>query len=238
MFLSVVVPAHNEEDRLPDSLRRIDAFLGEQPYRSEIVVVENGSVDGTWDLLEDLGGVYPSLRALREPQRGKGLAVRRGMLEARGAYRFLCDADLSMPIEQVVRFLPPRLEGVDVAVGSREHPDSEVTDGRMRRLTGRVFNGLVRAVAVRGLRDTQCRFKCFRGPVAEDVFALQRLNSMAFDVEILYLARRRGYRISEVPITWRAAGDSKVRLFQDSVGMAADLFRIRRWHRGTHPDEP
>jgi glycosyltransferase involved in cell wall biosynthesis len=227
VFLSIIIPAHNEERRLPGTLEKVLAFLASQPYAAEVLVVENGSADRTAEVAESFAARRHNVRVLREVRRGKGLAVRRGMLEARGEFRFLCDADLSMPIEQVNRFLPPALDGVDVAVGSREAPGSEVIDSPMRRKIGRTFNLFVRMLGLTSLRDTQCGFKCFRAAVAEDVFTRQRLEGMAFDAEVLYVARRRGYRIAEVPITWRIDADSRVRLFQDSLNMGKDLLVIR-----------
>lgn len=235
VFLSIIIPAHNEALRLPATLEKVVAFLADQPYSAEVLVVENGSSDGTAEVAEAFAVGAGSVRVFREQRRGKGLAVRRGMLEARGEFRFLCDADLSMPIDEVNRFLPPALDGVDVAVGSREAPDSVVIDRPMRRFIGRVFNLIVRMLGLTTLRDTQCGFKCFRAAAARDVFALQRLEGMAFDAEVLFIARRRGYRIAEVPVTWQIDRDSRVRLLQDSLAMGKDLLAIR-WNgwRGSY----
>jgi glycosyltransferase involved in cell wall biosynthesis len=171
----------------------------------------------------------PNLRVFHEEARGKGLAVRRGMLEARGEYRFLCDVDLSMPIEQVLRFLPPALDNVDVAIASREIPGAvRYEEPGYRHLIGRFFNTLVRWLVLPGLQDTQCGFKCFRGEVADRIFPLQTLTGMSFDAEVLYIARKMGYDVQEVAIDWYFNADSRVRLVQDSLGMAFDLIRIRR----------
>ncbi len=228
-FLSIVIPAHNEARRLPGTLQQVLGFLAHQPYRAEVVVVENGSTDDTLALARRFQEAYPDVvRVFHETRRGKGLAVRRGMLEARGVYRFLADADLSMPIEELPRFLPPQLTDFDVAIASRELPDSRrVGEPAYRHIVGRAFNLMVQALALPGFRDTQCGFKCFRGEVAEDLFRRQTLEGMSFDVEILFVARRRGYRIVEVPITWRFDPDSRVRLVHDSLGMAIDLLTIR-----------
>ena len=228
-FLSVVIPAHNEARRLPGTLDKVAAFLQAQPYRAEIVVVENGSTDETLAIARRFQESHPGLvRVFHEARRGKGLAVRRGMLEARGEYRFLCDADLSMPIEELPRFLPPHLTDFDVAIASRELPQARrVGEPAYRHLVGRAFNLMVQALALPGFRDTQCGFKCFRGEVADDLFQRQTLEGMSFDVEILFVARRRGYRIVEVPITWYFDPDSRVRLVHDSLRMALDLLTIR-----------
>lgn len=228
-FLSIVIPAHNEESRLPEALGKIFAFFETQSYAAEVVVVENGSQDRTLQIAQDYAQRCPNLFVFHEDQRGKGLAVKRGMLEAHGEYRFICDADLSMPIEQVNRFLPPNLPQVDVAIGSREAPGAvRYNEPAYRHFIGRGFNTLVRLLALPGLQDTQCGFKCFRAAVAEEIFPLQTLGGMSFDVEVLFAARRRGYQILEVPIDWYFNADSRVRLWQDSSRMAADLFAIRR----------
>lgn len=236
-LLSVVIPAHNEQARLPGTLEEVFAFLASQPYSSEVLVVENGSEDKTLQVAQSFMGSHPSLRVLQESRRGKGLAVRRGMLEARGRYRFGCDADLSMPIAEVNRFLPPLLEDFDIAIGSREATGSAVVQPASRRRIGRIFNAIVRLMVLPGLRDTQCGFKCFGAAAAEDLFSRQRLDGMAFDVEILRIARHKGYRIIEVPITWRFDPDSRVRLFRDSMRMVLELLMIRRnLRRGLYDD--
>jgi glycosyltransferase involved in cell wall biosynthesis len=228
-FLSIIIPVYNETNRLPPSLERIDAFLSAQDFEAEVLVIENASTDDTLLLAQSYAERMPNLRVFHEEARGKGLAVRRGMLEARGEYRFLCDVDLSMPIEQVLRFLPPALDNVDVAIASREIPGAvRYEEPGYRHLIGRFFNTLVRWLVLPGLQDTQCGFKCFRGEVAERIFPLQTLTGMSFDAEVLYIARKMGYDVQEVAIDWYFNADSRVRLVQDSLGMAFDLIRIRR----------
>jgi glycosyltransferase involved in cell wall biosynthesis len=228
-FLSIIIPAHNEEQRLPPSLEKIDRFLKTQSYQGEVLVIENGSSDGTLDIAKAYAKKWPYLRVYEETARGKGLAVRRGMLEAAGEYRFLCDADLSMPIEQVNRFLPPALESADVMIGSREIAGSvRYDEPGYRHFIGRIFNAMVRWMLLPGLQDTQCGFKCFRAEVAETVFPYQTLTGMSFDAEVLFIARHKGYRIVEVPIDWYFNADSRVRLVQDSMRMAFDLLAIRK----------
>jgi glycosyltransferase involved in cell wall biosynthesis len=237
--LSIVIPAHNEEQRLPGSLTRILEHLRPQPYRWEVLVVENGSRDGTAAVAERFAREVPGVRVLREGQRGKGLAVRRGMLEAAGDYRFICDADLSMPIDQIDRFLPPMLEDYDIAIASREAPGAvRYGEPPHRHWIGRIFNWIVRLLAVPGFQDTQCGFKCFRAEAAEALFPLQRLQGWTFDVELLFVAVRRGYRVVEVPIPWHYNPGSRVSLLRDSLAMFTDLFRIRRnWSRGLYAQE-
>ncbi len=227
-FLSIIIPAHNEATRLPPSLQKINSFLNKQPYAVEVLVVENGSSDDTLAVAQSFAGQMPNLRVFSENERGKGLAVKRGMLEALGDYCFLCDADLSMPIEQVNRFLPPQLNQCDVAIGSREIVGAQRYDEpSYRHLIGRVFNGIVRWLLLPGLQDTQCGFKCFSSEVAEAVFPLQRLHGMSFDAEVLFIARKKGYQIQEIPIDWVFDPDSRVRLVQDSMRMGIDLLTIR-----------
>lgn len=228
-FLSIIIPAHNEEKRLPPSLVKIQQFLQTQTYTAEVLVVENGSSDQTLAVAEGFAHQMPELRVFRENERGKGLAVRRGMLEAEGQYRFICDADLSMPIEQVNRFLPPQLTNPAVVIGSREVPGAvRYHEPVYRHLIGRVFNAVVRLMALPGLQDTQCGFKCFRADVTREVFSKQTLHGMSFDVEVLFIARQRGYTIQEVPIDWYFDPDSRVRLVQDSLRMFTDLLTIQR----------
>ena len=228
-LLSVVIPAHNEEHRLPPSLDKIDRFQRQQPFETEVVVVENGSRDRTYEIASALAQERPYLRVMRLEGRGKGAAVRQGMLAARGEYRFICDADLSMPIEQIVRFLPPILNRPAVAIASRETAGARrYAEPEYRHFIGRVFNLIVRVMALPGLQDTQCGFKLFRADVAERVFPLQTLDGMSFDVEVLFIARRMGYRIQEVAIDWYHDPDTRVRLLEDSLRMFTDLLTIRR----------
>jgi glycosyltransferase involved in cell wall biosynthesis len=229
VFLSVIIPAHNEARRLPPTIAAILEFLRAQPYHSEVLVVENGSRDDTFALAQAMAREEPGLRVLREKERGKGLAVRRGMLEARGEYRLFSDADLSVPVNEISRFLPPLLTDFDVAIASRELPGSvRIAEPAWRHLVGRAFNAMIRVMVLPGFQDTQCGFKCFRAAPAEDIFLRQRLSGMAFDAEVIYIARRRGYRIKEVPAPWRFNPDSRVRLVRDSMEMGCDLARIRR----------
>lgn len=227
IFLSIVIPAHNEESRLPRTLRQVFAFLEEQPYSSEVLVVENNSTDHTLEIALEFASHQPDLRVLHEEQRGKGNAVRRGMLEARGEYRFICDADLSMPIEEVGNFLPPTIQNFDLAIGSREAPGSvRYNEPSHRHLGGRAINLVIRTFILPGLNDTQCGFKCFRAETTEVLFRRQTLTGWSFDIELLYLARRHGFRLIEVPIHWYFDPESKVSAVPDAIRMIGDIFRI------------
>jgi len=226
--LSVIIPAYNEERRLQRTLPRLDRYLRTLDREAEVIVVENGSTDRTAAVVEECGRRMPSLRLLRVPAAGKGWAVRAGMLAATGEYLMFCDADFSMPVEGIARFTALLDGGAPIVIASRE------TDGAgrhgeppRRHLMGRVFNRAVQALIVPGIEDTQCGFKAFRRVVARDLFSLQRTRGWAFDVELLYLARRRGYPVRQVGIDWYYDADSRVRGLPDSLGMMGELLRIR-----------
>lgn len=227
-LLSIIIPAYNEESRLPQSLETITSYLGTQSYSSEIVVVENGSLDRTFEIAREFAAQHAEVKVYQESAAGKGLAVKRGMLAATGEYRFICDADLSMPIEEIGRFLPPHSPDYDIAIASREVPGAErFGEPAYRHLIGRVFNFIVRTVALPGIQDTQCGFKCFRAAVVENVFPAQTIDGWTFDVELLFIAMQRGYKVLEIPIPWYYRTGSRVRLVRDSFLMFLDLFRIR-----------
>ena len=227
-FLSLVIPARNEEARLPSSLEQALEFVQGQSYATEVLIVDNGSCDRTLEIARAFAARHAQFRVLEEPLRGKGQAVKRGMLAAEGEYRFMCDADFSMPITEVNRFLPPALVGSEVVIASREAPGAvRYNEPPYRHLVGRVFNTLIRLIALPGLDDTQCGFKCFHGAAAEDLFRRQILSGWSFDVEVLYIARRRGYRIVELPIPWYFNSNSKISVVRDSLRMLLDLFTIR-----------
>ncbi len=228
-FLSLIIPAHNEETRLPETLRQVFDFTARQTYATEVIVVENGSSDRTYQLARAAAEEHPEMRLLQNPQRGKGRAVRQGMLEATGEHRFMCDVDFSMPVSEVSRFLPPTLEGYDVAIASREAPGAaRIGEPYYRHFVGRIYNGLIRFLALPGLQDTQCGFKCFKWEVAEDLFKRQTLTGWSFDVEVLFIARQLGYKVVEVPVHWYFNPNSKISVVRDSFRMGLDLLTIRR----------
>lgn len=232
-FLSIVIPAFNEEPRISGTLSQVIEYLAGQDYGWEIVVADDGSRDHTAQLVGRVIVEHPNVRILRLSHRGKGWAVKHGMLAAQGEYRLLCDADLSVPIEQVERLLPPLGPGSDIVLGSREAPGAaRIGEPARRHLMGRVFNRLVSRLAVPGLSDTQCGFKCFRGEAVQDLFGRLTIDGFAFDVELLYLARKRGLTFAEVGVDWYYRPESKVRPFRDSLAMTLDLLKIRWRHRG------
>ncbi|MGB3905569.1 MAG: dolichyl-phosphate beta-glucosyltransferase [Anaerolineae bacterium] len=227
-LLSIVVPAYNEERRLPETLPRIVAFLQAQDYPGEVIVVDDGSTDGTASVVEDMAAELPFVTLIRNKHRGKGYAVKTGALAAKGDYIFLCDADLSMPIDEVAKFLPPALEEYDVAIGSREVEGARRYDEpSYRHLMGRVYNTLVRLLAVRGFQDTQAGFKSFTRDTLRDVFPYQTMDGFGFDVEVLFVAQKRGYRIVEVPINWYYMTHSRINPIGDSVRMFRDILQVR-----------
>ena len=232
-YLSVVIPAYNEEIRISRTIREVLDYLNGQDYQWEIIVADDGSGDGTARLVREAAGGDVRVRALSLEHRGKGWAVKNGMLAAAGQFRLLCDADLSVPIAQVERLLPGLAAGVDVAVGSREAPGAaRYGEPGKRHLMGRVFNAATRLLAIPNLADTQCGFKGYRAAAAARLFARATMDGFSFDVETLYLARRAGMTIREVGVDWHYREHSKVRPLRDAIAMAADLLRIRWRHRG------
>ena len=228
-FLSIVIPAHNEETRLPGTLEQVFRFLAQQDFPAEVIVVENGSNDRTYEIAREFTERHPALRVIQNDWRGKGLAVQRGVKEAKGEYVFLCDADLSMPIEEIGKFLPPQLLNADIAIASREaHGAVRYNEPYYRHFTGRVFNTLIRWLVLPKLQDTQCGFKCIRAETARDIFRYQTLTGWAFDVELLFIARRHGYSVVEIPIHWYFNADSKISVLRDSLRMFLDLLASRR----------
>jgi glycosyltransferase involved in cell wall biosynthesis len=227
-LLSIIVPAYNEQKRLPDSLSRIASYVRAQSYPIEVLVVDDGSGDETAGVVEEMAENHPFVTLVRNPHRGKGYAVKTGMLRANGQYLFFGDADLSMPIEEIQKFLPGNLGEYDVAIGSREAPGANRYDEPpLRHLMGRVFNLLVQLLAVRGFRDTQCGYKGFRREVARDIFSAQTMDGFGFDVEILFVAQKRRYRMVEVPIEWYHKGSSQVNPVKDTFKMIRDVFQVR-----------
>lgn len=236
--VSLVLPAYNEERRLPGCLDRVLTFLRDQPFTWEVVVADDGSTDRSAEIAASLAGQTDGLRLLQLPHGGKGHAVRGGMLAATGVRRFFSDVDLSVDIEDLPRFLPA-LEQAPVAIGSREAPGAaRYQEPVYRHLMGRVYNLLAQIVLLPGIRDTQCGFKGFRADAAVDLFSRQQIDDWGFDIEVLYLARRCGYRIVEVPVHWTYGCQSRIRPLRDSWRMFRDIWRVRwRAWRGDYRSE-
>ena len=228
-YLSLIIPAHNEAERLPASLEAVKRYISSQPFETEVIVVENNSSDATVDITREWMKAMPQLRLISLAQPGKGNAIRTGMLAAQGTYRFMADADFSMPVEEISKFLPNGSTLAPVAIASREAPGAKrIGEPFYRHLIGRVYNLLVRLLVLPGLQDTQCGFKCFSSEAAEAIFPLQKLEGWSFDVEVLTIARQLGFEIAEIPITWHYQPGSRMRLLQDSLRMAKDLLTIRQ----------
>lgn len=227
LALSIVIPAFNEERRLPGTLERLRLYLDEQSYSWEIVVVPNGCTDATEAVATRVAETDPRVRVVAVEGRGKGLAARAGVLAGHGQIVFLCDADLSMPPEWIGSFLAATGE-IDVVAGSREASGARRhQEPWHRHVMGRIFNHLVRTVAVPGIDDTQCGFKAFRRGAALDLFGQQTVTGWAFDVELLYLARKYGYLVRELGIEWYFDDDTRVRPGLDTLRMLRELAAIR-----------
>jgi dolichyl-phosphate beta-glucosyltransferase len=227
-LISIIIPAYNEQSRLPQSLEQVANFVAAQSYPIEVIVVDNNSTDSTSQIANEFAEEFPFARALFEPHQGKGAAVRTGMLAGRGSYLIICDADFSMPIDEVSKFLPANGDSYDVAIASREVRGARrVGEPEYRHIMGRVFNLIVRVLAIHGIQDTQCGFKSFRREVAHDVFRLQTIEGWGFDVEVLFIALRHGYRLIEIPITWYYKPQSRISPFRDSINMVMEVMRVR-----------
>jgi dolichyl-phosphate beta-glucosyltransferase len=228
--LSVVIPAYNEESRIAPTVRDIIDYCRSRSGGFEVILVDDGSQDGTTTVGRQLCAVYPELRLIRlAANHGKGYAVRTGVVNAVGRLILFTDADGATPIGEIERLESALAAGADVVVGSRalRADGVEVRAKLYRHLIGRTFHFLVERLTDGGVKDTQCGFKLFQARAAQDLFSRMRMNGFSFDVEVLVMARRRGYRITEVPVNWSHRPGSKVRLTLDSFRMAADLVRIR-----------
>jgi len=229
MQLSVIIPAYNEDRRLPGTLASVYRYLHQSNLSFEIIVVDDGSYDSTAAFVEDFALQYPGVRLLSyAPNRGKGYAVRTGMLAAGGDYLLMNDADGSSPIEEVERLLKPAREGYDVVFGSRAKEDKSAVVKSLpyRKYIGNTFNLIVQNLLLPGIKDTQCGFKLFARSAAQEIFSVSKLNGYAFDVEILYVAKLRGYKMQEVAISWANVEGSKVNVLMDSPRMLMEVLRI------------
>ena len=226
--VSLVIPAYNEEARLGPTLDALLAFLEGREWDWEVVVADDGSRDRTPEIVRVYAERWPRVRLLRLSHGGKGWAVRHGMLSARGRFRILCDADLAMPPEYLPALLEPCRQGYAIALGSREAPGARrVGEPPHRHWMGRAFNLLVRRLAVPGIQDTQCGYKCFTAEAVSALFPYQRVKGFAFDVEVLYLARKQGLPMVEVPIEWHHRRESKVRPLVHTLTILAEVLSVR-----------
>jgi dolichyl-phosphate beta-glucosyltransferase len=231
--LSIVVPAYNEEIRLVPTLDRLVEWTEQQSFRSEILVVDDGSKDDTCGLVNRYAAKHSHITLLENgTNRGKGFSVGHGVSRAEGELILFSDADLSTPIEEFTKLEAARGEH-DVAIGSRAKPDSQLEQRQpfYREGMGRTFNFLVRTLVFPGINDTQCGFKLFRSDVAKRLFALRQIDGFAFDVEILFIARRMNFSVVEIPITWRNDEASRVHPIKHSLQMLRDILRVRHLHK-------
>lgn len=230
--VSIVIPAYNESARLGATLERVLAFISRQPWEAEVVVVNDGSQDGTADVVRGYAQRCPDVRLLENPgNRGKGYSVRNGVLHANGGFILFTDADLSSPIEEAPKLLDALGRGADIAIGSR-WVRSELQTRRQsvaRQVLGRVFNGLLRVLLRLDFKDTQCGFKAFRRDAARAVFPLQQIEGWGFDPEVLFLANRMGFKVEEVPVVWAHDDRTRISPLADGSRMVADMLRIR-WY--------
>ena len=228
--LSVVIPAYNEDERLPRTLARLHEYYSAQDYPFDVVVVSDGSRDRTADFVREFSVTHPHFSVVEyQPNRGKGYAVRKGMLEAQGDLVLFCDADLATPQEETEKLLAHINQGADVAIGSRPLRESKLEKRQplYREMLGRLFNHAVQLLAIKGIDDTQCGFKLFTRGASQEVFSRCKLDGFSFDFEALMVARDLGYRIDEVPIRWSHQEGSKVVLLRDGPRMLRDLVRLR-----------
>lgn len=228
-LLSIVIPTFNEEKRILSTLDHITSYLKKYKFRFEIIIVDDGSQDNTVKVTQEYIKKCSSIRIIENGiNRGKGYSVRNGILQSNGDLILFSDADLSTPIEELPKFLRWLEKGYDIAIGSRALKESVVLNQPLRRrIMGIIFNRMVQIISVRGIIDTQCGFKCFKRQAAYDIFSIQKLNRFSFDVETLYLAKKKGYKIKEISVRWYYNSNSKVRCFKDSIQMFKDLFIIR-----------
>lgn len=228
--LSIVIPLYNETKRLPKSAPTLIQFFAGQPYTYEFVFVDDGSSDNTADLARDLFGMVPNTRVIEsKPNRGKGHAVKVGMLAARGEMRLFCDADLSTPLDEIDKFWPFLEKGYKVVIGSRKMKGAHIDRHQpwWRENLGKVFTWLTNHIATKDISDITCGFKIFAADATEKIFSRSVIDDWSFDAEVLFIAQRLGYRIKEVPVSWHDTPGTKVRLIKDAARSLQGLMRIR-----------
>lgn len=231
MKISVVIPAYNEERRLPNTLRTIIDFVSVRNEEFEIIVVDDGSKDSTYNSAKEFGdSIYVYTL---EKNSGKGAAVRKGVLEATGDLIFFTDADLSTPIYEMDKLLNDLKNSFDISIGSRavDYSMIKVHQPFYREFMGKTFNKIVQLLVIKGIKDTQCGFKGFKNKVAKEIFSKTLIDGFSFDVEVLYIARKLNYKISEVPVEWYNDQQTKINPIKDSYKMLKEIFKIRKLHK-------
>ncbi|MBF0215788.1 MAG: glycosyltransferase family 2 protein [Candidatus Omnitrophica bacterium] len=233
MLLSVVIPAYNEERSLGGTLSAVHKFLSSKKYDHEVIVVDDGSKDATADIAKKSPFAPGKLIVIsNEKNMGKGFSVRRGVLAAKGDLVLVTDADLSTPISEVDKLIAFMDKGFDVVIGSRDVSDSKVVKHQplLRETMGKTFNLFVKALLIGDFNDTQCGFKLFKGASARETAKIMKIDGFCYDVEMLYLLRRKGYKIKEAGVVWENDPHTKVKVFNSSFSMFMDLFRIKMWY--------
>lgn len=233
IYLSIVIPAYNESNRIEATLNQIILYFKNNNFTHEVIIVDDGSTDDTVAKLKNFQSRNGNIKIIRNKiNRGKGYSVKKGILASAGNYILFSDADMSVPIEELNNLLPWFKKGYTVVIGSRALAQSNIVIHQKfyREMMGRIFNLFVRLFVLRGMKDTQCGFKCFDGHIVAEIFNRQTIKRFSFDVEILFISRKLGYKIKEVPIQWYNSIDSKVSLTKDAFKMLLDLFRIRLLH--------
>lgn len=232
MYLSIIIPAYNEAERIGKTLNTIIEFLSPKSYDWEILVVDDGSKDDTVKVVQEFE--HSKIRVISQPRNmGKGAAVRRGMIEATAKYRIFSDADLSTPIKEADKLLAVMESGADICIGSRALDRKQIKEHQpfYREWMGRIFNLFVQTIVFRGISDTQCGFKAFSDTAAQRVFSAAKIDGFSFDVEALFLAKRMNLRVEQVSVEWYNDDRSKVNPIRDSINMFMELFRIRKLHK-------
>jgi dolichyl-phosphate beta-glucosyltransferase len=227
--ISIVIPAFNEAKRIIPTIYKISNYIAPRFDTFEIIVVDDGSIDDTSFVVSSIIKKLKNVCLIKiDVNKGKGFAVKTGVLSSNNNLVLYCDADMSTPIEETEKLFPWIEQGYPIVIGSRRMKDSHIKIRQpwYREHIGRIFNLFVIIFTVRGIRDTQCGFKLFRGDLAREIFQKSKLNGFSFDVEILLLAKKSGLTIKEVPVEWANSPDSKVRIFNDSLQMLIDLFKI------------
>lgn len=230
MFLSLIIPAYEEQDRIARALETIQAYLASCGRPCEIIVVDDGSRDNTCQVAQEYAARSTSVRVITYPDnRGKGYAVRQGVAASRGAYVAFSDADLSTPIEELDKLFAAMDKGYDIAIGSRAIKGSKLIlhQPLYRELGGKVLNLVIQALALPGIKDTQCGFKLFRGDLAREIFPMCFVNSWGFDVEVLYVARKGGHSIAEIPVVWKHTPGSTIRPLRAGLELINDIVHVR-----------
>jgi dolichyl-phosphate beta-glucosyltransferase len=230
--ISIIVPTYNEAAKIEATVKSIRYFFDDRRLRFEVIVSDSGSKDRTVEIVKKISRTDENIRLVFAGKNGKGAAVKAGMLEANGRLKLFTDADLSTPIEEFDKLNKAISEGSDIAIGSRDILGAKILKHQPwhRELSGKLLNRIIQLLYVPGIYDTQCGFKLFKGDIARELFAAQKLDGFLFDVEILYMARKKGLKVAEIPVVWKHSEPSRVNILRDLPSVAVDLVRIKLSH--------